>query len=79
MLSATAYNKTVSETIGFKTKERCRCLVAVLPTRYGKSLVLHVSPRLLKERDAIDTSQSTTCRSVVLAVSPSQTISDFPQ
>lgn len=30
-------------------------VVAVLPTGYGKSLVFHVLPRLLKERDAICT------------------------
>lgn len=47
-------------------------LVAVLPTGYGKSLVFHVLPRLLKEilRDTIHTSRSTTCKSVVLVVSP---------
>ena len=45
-------------------------LVAVLPTGCGKSLVFHVLPRLLKERDAIRTSPSTTCKSVVLVVSP---------
>ena len=28
-------------------------MVAVLPTGYGKSLVFHVLPRLLNERDAI--------------------------
>ena len=28
-------------------------MVAVLPTEYGKSLVLHVLPGLLNERDAI--------------------------
>ena len=44
-------------------------MVAVLPTGYGKSLVFHVLPRLLNERDAImSTSTSTTsCASVVLA------------
>ena len=45
-------------------------LVAVLPTGYGKSLVFHVLPRLLKERDTIHTSPSTTCKSVVLVVPP---------
>ena len=46
-------------------------VVAVLPTGYGKSLVFHVLPRLLKERDAICTSTGTTsCKSVVLVVSP---------
>ena len=46
-------------------------LVAVLPTGYGKSLIFHVLPRLLKERDAMSSSTSTTCiKSVVLVVSP---------
>ena len=43
-------------------------MVAVVPTGYGKSLVFHVLPRLLNERDAIALSTSTTsCASVVLA------------
>ena len=42
--------------------------MAVLPTGYGKLVVFHVLPRMLKERDAIRTSPSTTCRSVVLGV-----------
>lgn len=45
--------------------------VAVLPTGYGESLVFHVLPQLLKERDTICTSTGTTsCNSVVLVVSP---------
>ena len=45
-------------------------LLAALPTGYGKSLVFHVLPRLLKERDKTLTSPSSTCNSVVLVVSP---------
>lgn len=45
-------------------------LLAVLPTGYGKSLVFHVLPRLLTERDTTLTSPSSTCKSVVLVVSP---------
>ena len=41
-------------------------LLAVLPTGYGKSLVFHVLPRLLKIRDTTLASQSSTCKSVVL-------------
>ena len=29
-------------------------MVVVLPTGYGKSLVFHVLPRLLNERDAVE-------------------------
>ena len=47
-------------------------MVAVLPTGYGKSLVFHVLPRLLNERDAIalprvQPGSTTSCASLVLA------------
>ena len=45
-------------------------LVAVLPTGYGKSLVFHVFPRLLKERDARVSSSQSVGSSVVVVISP---------
>ena len=44
--------------------------MAVLPKGCGKSLVFHFLPRFFRERDTIHTSPSTTCKSVVLVVSP---------
>ena len=45
-------------------------VVAVLPTGYGKSLVFHVLPRLLNERDVVRTASTTSSKSVVLVISP---------